>query len=223
MEITTMASAADHACRGVALIVDSTPGIRELCRKHLEPEGFRVLVTENDRKAINAIRRILPDILLIDITAPDRSNFQAIEEMKADPVTSDIPILVLSVRNGSTSVEKALRMGADEFLKKPFDADELVARVNKVIRLNQTRQEFLKASEELIRSQLNITLALKEWERESMNFKKQCEAIIINFLAEAGETSSGDKTKTRSEQARQLINRITKLHLTQKSEYYFLH
>ena len=220
MKTTAMASIIGHAYQGIVLIVDCSPATCELCRNHLKPEGLRVLFAENSRQGINVTRRILPDVLLLNLMMPDMDGFQIIEQLKAEPVTRDIAILVHALPEDASAVEKALRLGADDFLTKPSNAAELIVRIHKLLRFKQTREALRSPAEDLLRSQLAITRALKKWEQEAAAFRKQCETILINLLGEAG---GADGVESQARNSAELVGELLERAFNLKSGHDVLH
>ncbi|MEW6077656.1 MAG: response regulator [Thermodesulfobacteriota bacterium] len=204
-------------------MIKSNPATCELCRRHLEADGFRVHITKGGRQAVDTIRRLLPDIVLLDLMMPDMDGFRMLEQLKADPVTREVPILILADRDETPVVAKALRLGADDFLKKPFDDEELLVRVKKIISSEEIWDSLHNATEELLKSQLNIIVTLKEWEQEAEAFKKHCETIIINLLTDPEVSFPQKQAMPTAEQARDLLNRIVDRYRLRRTEYDVLH
>lgn len=204
---------------GTVLIIDDNDSNRELCRICLEAKNFLVHIAINGKQGLEAIRQIKPDIVLLDIMMPVMNGFQVLEHLKADPSIQEIPVLVQSASTQTATVIKALEMGANDFLKKPFEVDELVIRVKKLIECKQTRDALINAAIELVKHQHAIDEALEKWGREAEAFRKQCEKSVINILAESNAAFKLEQAMSSSEQARQLINRIMVLGHRRLPEY----
>lgn len=114
------------------LIVDDETRIRQLVRTNLEQRGFVVDEAPDGSSAITAIRQLEPDLILLDIKMPDMSGLEVCRWVRQyDPNT---PIIVLSAGSEEEQKVEALNIGADDYITKPFGYDELVARVNAVMR-----------------------------------------------------------------------------------------
>lgn len=113
------------------LVVDDEPAIRRFLRTSLTAQGYRVDEAVDGATTINALRRA-PDILVLDLGLPDIDGFDIIERLRGQG--SSVPIIVLSSRSDETGKVKALDMGADDFVTKPFGIDELLARVRAALR-----------------------------------------------------------------------------------------
>ncbi|KAA6184632.1 phosphate regulon transcriptional regulatory protein PhoB [Thiohalocapsa marina] len=128
------------------LIVDDEPDIRDVIRFTLEESGFRVLEASHADEA----RRLLPeqpDILLLDWMLPGRSGLELARQLKQNPKTRSIPIIMISARGEEDDRIKGLDTGADDYITKPFSPREMVARVNAVLR--RSRAEEVSAQIEI--------------------------------------------------------------------------
>jgi len=206
-----MASKERPLFQGIVLIVDDSSANRDLCRICLELEGFQVHLAEDGGQGIDAVRRLRPDVVLLDIMMPGMDGFQILKNLKSDTNTAGIPVLVHSVLSKTQEIVKALETGADDFLKKPCDVDELIARVKKMIVFKHGRDALLDATRTLINRQRAIDVALKKWGREAEDFRQQCEAAVVNILAGTEVASKLERALLNSEQARRLISSVVDL------------
>jgi len=206
-----MASTNKSPRQETVIIIDDNTTNCELCQMCLELEQFRVHIAENGEYGLQIVRQIIPDVILLDIMMPVMDGFQILEKIKSDPATADIPVLVHSVRNETPAVVKALQMGANDFLKKPFDVDELIARVRKLIAFKRSREALISACSMLIKRQQVIDDELTKWAREAETLRKQFESRIINLLAGSDIAFKLEQAMSNSAQAKDLINRIVDL------------
>ena len=127
------------------LIVDDEPHIRSLLVQELEAEGYRVLVAANGKEALALARHHKPgpDIIILDIMLPDISGFDVTRILKVDPVTADIPILILSIVEDR---ERGLALGAEEYLTKPVETSTLLGAVGALLQRSQMDAESEMAS-----------------------------------------------------------------------------
>ncbi|TMA95747.1 MAG: response regulator [Deltaproteobacteria bacterium] len=114
-----------------ALVIDDEPQIRKLLRVLLEQEHYRTLESESGRHGLSeaALRR--PDVVLLDLGLPDMDGLAVLERLRQ---WSQVPVLVLSVRDGPEDKVAALDAGADDYVTKPFEATELLARLRAIQR-----------------------------------------------------------------------------------------
>lgn len=113
------------------LIVEDSPNIRLLLRRIFEGSSFDVLEAGTASGAMERLRAVEPDVILLDLGLPDRDGLELIPDIR---VVTQAPLLVLSARDSSEEKVLALDLGADDFITKPFDIGELAARVRTAIR-----------------------------------------------------------------------------------------
>jgi signal transduction histidine kinase len=137
--------------RARVLVVDDNPDLREYVVNLLTPT-CRVFTAADGVEALDAIRADLPDIVLSDVMMPRLDGFGLVRELRADPRTSSIPIILLSARAGEESAIQGLDAGSDDYLVKPFSARELLARVRTHVNLSRTRRAWAAELERTNRS-----------------------------------------------------------------------
>ena len=113
------------------LIVDDDPKLTEAVSWYLEAEGFRATRVANGAKALETFRADRPDAVIVDIMMPGMDGFELCRAIRRE---SKVPILMLSARDGEADKVRALNLGADDYVTKPFGAMELVARVKALLR-----------------------------------------------------------------------------------------
>ncbi len=112
------------------LVVDDDPVIVELLRINFEIEGFEVLSASDGREGLERARAERPDLVLSDIMMPRLDGLQLLSELRADPATASLPVVLLSAKAQNAEVQQGLDAGADDYVTKPFDPLELIDRVN---------------------------------------------------------------------------------------------
>lgn len=116
---------------GRILVVDDDEGIRATLTQHLRANGFEVVAATDGVEAMERFNALRPDLVLTDLAMPRADGFQVIQAIRA---AGDTPVLVLSVRGGDSDKVRALDLGADDFVVKPFSGPELLARVRAQLR-----------------------------------------------------------------------------------------
>ena len=111
------------------LVVDDDPEIVTFLATLLELEGIESQVATSAAAALSLLDRGLPSLVLLDIAMPDRDGLDLCRALKKDPRTRNVPVFVVSARPGKDVVERALAAGAEEFIRKPFENAELIARI----------------------------------------------------------------------------------------------
>lgn len=114
------------------LVVDDNADIRAFVRRHLEPT-YRVVEAENGQDGLVITQKLLPDLVLSDVMMPELDGYGLCRALKADPDFAFIPIILLTARAEQTDKIAGLQEGADDYITKPFHADELLARIDNLI------------------------------------------------------------------------------------------
>lgn len=125
------------------LIVDDDPLNIKLLKAKLPADRFETLSASNGPMAIQKVLRDVPDLVLLDIMMPGMDGFSVSRWIKGNPATEEIPIILITALEGSENKIKGLEAGADEFLNKPVNSIELLARINSLLRLKQYRERLL--------------------------------------------------------------------------------
>ena len=123
----------------VILLVDDEPSIQQATSVLLRSRGYAVVVVATGTEALASFERILPSLVILDLGLPDIDGATVCERLRA---RTDVPILVLSVRNDERSKVRALDAGADDYVMKPFGPEELLARIRAGLRRSAGQQEL---------------------------------------------------------------------------------
>jgi DNA-binding response OmpR family regulator len=138
------------------LVVDDEISIQELVKLYLEKEGFRVEPAGSGKEALQLLDAVKPSLVVLDIMLPDMSGFDVCRELRQ---RADVPVLMLTARKDDIDKILGLEMGADDYLTKPFNPRELVARIRAVLRRTGSGQRPGKLIEA---GNLRIDLARRE-------------------------------------------------------------
>jgi two-component system, OmpR family, KDP operon response regulator KdpE len=114
-----------------ALVIDDEPQIRKLLRVLLEQENYRTLESDSGRQGLSDVALRRPDVVLLDLGLPDMDGLTVLERLRQ---WTKVPVLILSVRDGPEDEVAALDAGADDYVTKPFEATELLARLRAIQR-----------------------------------------------------------------------------------------
>ena len=127
------------------LVVDDDREVVRLLRAYLEQAGYEVLVAYDGETALHNLRRERPDLLLLDLMLPDRDGYDITGIVRADALLSALPIIMLTARVDDTDKIVGLEMGADDYVTKPYNPREVVARVRARLRkLGESRPQILQ-------------------------------------------------------------------------------
>ena len=115
------------------LVIDDDPVILELLRVNFEIEGFDVVCASDGEEGFDRAHDHHPDVVISDIMMPRRDGLQLLRDLKSDPDTEDLPVILLSAKAQKAEVQQGLDLGADDYITKPFDPLELIDRLNAVV------------------------------------------------------------------------------------------
>ena len=145
---------------GRILVVDDDRDIVRLLRGYLAQAGFEVLIAYDGETALHALRRERPDLLLLDLMLPDRDGWDVTRLIRADANLAGTPIIMLTARVEDTDKILGLELGADDYVTKPFNPREVVARVRALLR--RVRQEGRVAPQVLLVAGLRMDVGRRE-------------------------------------------------------------
>jgi two-component system, OmpR family, response regulator MprA len=123
--------------RGDLLIVDDDPKITSLLRRALIAEGYEVRTASNGSEGLARVRERQPDLVVLDVLMPGIDGLEVCQRLREE---SDIPILILTAKDETQDRVEGLDSGADDYLVKPFELDELLARVRALLRRRESRE-----------------------------------------------------------------------------------
>ncbi|MFN5117622.1 MAG: response regulator transcription factor [Cyanobacteriota bacterium] len=123
------------------LLVDDEPGLRTAVRAYLEDEGFAVTTANDGEEGWTVAQELLPDVVITDVMMPRCDGYGLLKRLRGDERLGGTPVIFLTAKGMTSDRIAGFQAGADDYIPKPFDPDELVARVNNVVR----RQERLLA------------------------------------------------------------------------------
>lgn len=131
------------------LVVDDDRSIVKVLRAYLEQSGYQVLTAGDGEAALHILRRERPDLLLLDLMLPPPDGLEIMRRVRADSALVALPIIMLTARVEDTDKIIGLELGADDYITKPFNAREVVARVNALLR--RTRLDQMPAAAPRVR------------------------------------------------------------------------
>jgi len=134
---------------GRILIADDTAASLSLLSDLLEPQGYEILEVSDGRAAIDLTHRAKPDLVLLDVVMPRSDGFTVCRALKADPETSDIPVIFITSRQSSEDIVRGFRLGAVDYILKPFHAEEVITRVATHLKLSRMTRELIERNTEL--------------------------------------------------------------------------
>lgn len=133
------------------MVMDDEAVVRMVIRSHLEEAGYSVVEVDNGVDGVETALREKPDLILSDVMMPGQNGFEACEKMKAYDELKDVPVIFLTSMKEKEYVAKSFEAGGVDYIPKPFDKSELLARIKTHLKLKSQRVELEKKNERLIR------------------------------------------------------------------------
>lgn len=118
---------------GQLVLVDDEPGLREAVQAYLEDSGYTVHTASNAREGFDLVQRVMPDLVITDIMMPQINGYEFLKQLRDDARFHALPVIFLTARGMTSDRIQGFNAGADAYLPKPFDPDELVAIVNRIV------------------------------------------------------------------------------------------
>jgi two-component system KDP operon response regulator KdpE len=169
--------------KSTILVIEDEPPIRKLFNISLDGAGYKVVECDNGNEGLRLAASIKPELILLDLGLPDIDGKDVISNIRE---WSQIPIVVCSVRNGDDEVIKALELGADDYVTKPFNPDVLLARLQACLRKSVTQEA---GEPELVNGALRMNLVRHEvfLNGEKMVFTPKEYDLLRYFLIHRGK------------------------------------
>ena len=163
------------------LVVDDSKFNVAIMKNILETEGYSVYSTYNSNNVLQIAKSIIPDVILLDVVMPEIDGFEVCNLLKSNFTTKDIPIIMITSRTESTDVKKALELGAFDYVKKPIDEVEVMARIQSAIRFSEYQEKLKEmAMKDGLTGLYNHTLIIELFQKEFE--KKQNNNECISFI-----------------------------------------
>ncbi|MFC2155651.1 response regulator [Acidobacteriota bacterium] len=125
----------------LVLIVDDVPKNLQVLGNILRKKDYNIAAATSGKQALDMVEKILPDLILLDIMMPDIDGFQVCEKLKASKRSKDVPVIFLTAKTGTEDIVKGFEVGAVDYLTKPFNSAELLARAHTHIELKKARDK----------------------------------------------------------------------------------
>lgn len=193
------------------LIVDDTLRNIQVLGTVLKNEGYQINVAQNGMQALKMVEAVLPDLILLDIMMPELDGFGACQKLKESERTRDIPVIFLTAKTETEDIVKGFTLGAVDYVTKPFNSTELLARVHSHLTIRCLQKE-LEAKNQLLQRELEISRQLFKEACDRLDGMLMGESAAARTLREAinsaaqgdghvllvGPTGSGDEAAARA-------------------------
>lgn len=165
---------------GIILIVEDDPSIRKLLQTVFTREGHEVIEAADGRQGLAQAREVVPDLIITDVMMPEVDGLEMIQEIRKDEQTREIPVIMLTAKGSTEDIVTGLNLGADDYLSKPFDVPELVARARS--KLNRPPVSSQLVPRDLKTGLLNGQAFRKPLEREIERAERSKQPLTLAFL-----------------------------------------
>lgn len=134
--------------KGKLLIVDDTPKNIQVLGSVLDENGYSVVIATNGKQALESVGKTMPDLILLDVMMPEMDGFETCKALKENPEYSDIPVLFLTAKVETEDIVRGFELGAVDYITKPFNTSELLARVHTHLALRRANEMIERTSNE---------------------------------------------------------------------------
>ena len=177
------------------LVVDDDRDVAQTVELALRRRGFKVAMANSGVEALKVLRRYNPDLVILDVLMPGMSGLEVCRRLRADPNTETLPIIFLTARGQERDRIEGLRAGADDYLSKPFNLEELLLRVNAVLRRSQKEPEE-EQPQVLAAGQLKLnsrTFEVTTPEKVGILLTPTEFDLLYHLMSHAGQIFSSDR------------------------------
>lgn len=148
--------------RNTILIIDDTPSNIKILGSVLSQFDYRLAIARDGKEGIELAVRLKPDLILLDIIMPEIDGFEVCTQLKANPMTSPVPIIFLTVKRDIQSIRKGFDCGGVDYITYPFVEKELIARIQSHLKLGNIMNTMMRQANELKKVNDTITKTLAQ-------------------------------------------------------------
>lgn len=151
--------------KSLIMIVDDNPTNTKVLFDFLQASGFRVLVAKNGESALEKLQAVSPDLILLDVMMPGIDGFETCDRLKASPATQEIPVIFMTALSDAVDKVKGLSLGAVDYITKPFQQEEVLARVNLHLKLHHLNKQL---EQRVAERTAELTFALEKLQQSQL-------------------------------------------------------
>jgi DNA-binding response OmpR family regulator len=175
-----------EAPKATILIVDDVPENVILLNRVLQSEGYAVQTAENGSQALAITQRTPPDLILLDINLPDADGFDVCARLKSNEQTSQIPVMFISALDDAEGKVRAFQLGGVDYITKPFNFEEVLARVETHLSIQALRRSLEEANQKLARHVEELTRSQQRLRQEQSKLNAFISALPnLPFICDA--------------------------------------
>ena len=134
------------------LVVEDTPANIQILSEILKGKGYQLSIATNGKQALEVLERVRPDLILLDVMMPEMDGFETCRRIKSSAVWREIPVIFLTSKTDTTDIVSGFELGAVDYVGKPFNAHELLARISTHLTVDHLRRSLAEKNEELARA-----------------------------------------------------------------------
>ncbi len=175
------------------LVVDDDKSIVKVVRSYLEQAGYEVFAAHDGETSLHLLRREKPDLLVLDLMLPDRDGWEITKLIRSDPSMGAMPIIMLTARVEDTDKIIGLELGADDYITKPFNAREIVARIRSLLRRAQFSQTTAPQALRIGNMELDIDQRILTVEGKTIDLTRTEFTLLQVLMANPGHTFTRDE------------------------------
>ncbi|WP_107668062.1 hybrid sensor histidine kinase/response regulator [Cyanothece sp. BG0011] len=170
------------------LVVDDTPDNLRLLSAMLSEQGYKVRKALNGKTALKTIHQVPADLILLDINMPSMNGYEVCQQLKDDPTTQDIPIIFISALDDVLDKVKAFELGGVDYITKPFQAEEVIARIENQLTIQRQKKQLQQEIKEREKTEQTLRIYLHAVSHDLRNPVLGFSMILKNFLKQKKET-----------------------------------
>ncbi len=167
--------------RGSLLVVDDNEINRDILSRYLERRGHRVSAAASGREALSILSTRTFDLILLDVMMPDLNGFEVLQELRTSSPLCDIPVIFISALDDALGKVQAFRTGGVDYVTKPFQAEEVIARVENQLKISRLQKDLARQNQELLRKNEELVQAHR---RTALVFSALAESLPGTVLDE---------------------------------------
>jgi DNA-binding response OmpR family regulator len=164
----------------ILVIEDEIDSLDNIC-KILQSDGYEAIQAEDGEIGIEMAHKHLPDLILCDIRMPNKTGYEVLEELQKDAETSEIPFIFLTVFSNKENVVKGFELGAQDYVSKPFDNKELLARIKTHLKLRNLTKSLKKIIDDLYSQIKRLEKDRENLEEKLKNMDPEKEVVIAKL------------------------------------------
>jgi PAS domain S-box-containing protein len=169
----------DYPLKDNILIVDDNPVNLNLLSEILSKQGYKVRAALSSTLALKSLQLTHPDLILLDILMPEMDGYEVCQQLKSSPITKDIPVIFISALNESLDKVKAFTLGGVDYITKPFQAEEVLVRIENQLRLQRLSKQLLEQNSQLHQELLERQRTEQELELQAVITKNMPGGICL--------------------------------------------